>query len=426
MIASLSLIFATCLVLGVPIAFSLGIAGALYIVYAEGLSVELLSRRMFYAMNSFPLLAIPLFIIIGDLAERGGMLPRLVEWLKLLVGWSRGGRAYMNVIGSLIFAGVSGTAVADVASMGRLEIQMMRRAGYSLEFSASLTAASSIMGPIIPPSVAMVIYALAAGNISIVGLFLAGIIPGGLIALVLLLLSWHKTRQGEFETQPFPPLRILARHTFQVAPLLLLPLIIIGGVTGGIFTVTESAAIGTVYVIFIGFFVTRELTFYGIYKSIIYSAEMSAVLGLLMGTGAIIAWILTRNQAAAELTAFLSQFSQDKMVFLFVTVGILFLLGLFMDATALIIALAPLLAPVALNFGVDPLHFGVVFVMTVMIGMITPPVGIILFITSAVADIKFEKLSRAIVPFVVAEMIVVLLVIFFPALTTWIPRMARF
>lgn len=426
MIASLSLIFAACLVIGVPIAFALGIAGAAYIVYAEGLPVELLSRRMFYAMNSFPLLAIPLFIVIGDLAERSGMLPRLVEWLKLLVGWSRGGRAYLNVIGSLIFAGVSGTAVADVASMGRLEIQMMRRAGYSLEFSASLTAASSIMGPIVPPSVAMVIYALAAGNISIVGLFLAGIIPGGLIALALLILSWYKTRQGEFETQPFPAFGELARHTFQVAPLLMLPLIIIGGVTGGIFTVTESAAIGTAYVIFIGFFVTRELTFSDIYKSIIYSAEMSAVLGLLMGAGAIIAWILTRNQAAAELTALMEQVSADRMVFLLICVAILFLIGLFMDATAVIIAFAPLLAPVALNFGVDPLHFGVVFVMTVMIGMITPPVGIVLFITSAVADIKFEKLSRAIIPFVIAEMIVVLLVVLFPSLATWIPRVAGF
>lgn len=426
MIASLSLIFAACLVIGVPIAFALGIAGAAYIVYAEGLPVELLSRRMFYAMNSFPLLAIPLFIVIGDLAERSGMLPRLVEWLKLLVGWSRGGRAYLNVIGSLIFAGVSGTAVADVASMGRLEIQMMRRAGYSLEFSASLTAASSIMGPIVPPSVAMVIYALAAGNISIVGLFLAGIIPGGLIALALLILSWYKTRQGEFETQPFPAFGELARHTFQVAPLLMLPLIIIGGVTGGIFTVTELAAIGTAYVIFIGFFVTRELTFSDIYKSIIYSAEMSAVLGLLMGAGAIIAWILTRNQAAAELTALMEQVSADRMVFLLICVTILFLIGLFMDATAVIIAFAPLLAPVALNFGVDPLHFGVVFVMTVMIGMITPPVGIVLFITSAVADIKFEKLSRAIIPFVIAEMIVVLLVVLFPSLATWISRVAGF
>jgi tripartite ATP-independent transporter DctM subunit len=272
----------------------------------------------------------------------------------------------------------------------------------------------------------MVIYALSAGNISIVGLFLAGIIPGGLIALGLLIISWQKTRQGHFETQPFPKLGELARHTIEVLPLLLLPLIIIGGVTGGIFTVTESAAIGTAYAIFIGFFITRELTLYDVYKSMIYSAEMSAVLGLLMGAGAIVAWILTRNQAAAELTAFLSQFSQDKMVFLLISVAILFLIGLFMDATAVIIALAPLLAPVALNFGVDPLHFGVVFVMTVMIGMITPPVGIILFITSAVADIKFERLAWAIIPFVIAEMIVVLLVVFFPSIATWIPRAAGF
>lgn len=426
MIAALLAGFLACLVIGVPIAFALGIAGGAYIVYVEGLSVELLSRRMFYALNSFPLLAIPLFIMIGDLAERSGMLPKLVTWLRMILGWTRGGIAYLNVIASLIFAGVSGTAVSDVASMGRVEIQMMRRAGYDLEFSAALTAASSVMGPIIPPSVAMIIYALAAGNISIAGLFLAGVLPGALMALGLLILSWVKTRKGSFETQPFPPLQELAVQTVKVLPLLFLPVIIIGGVIGGIFTVTESAAIGTAYVIFIGFMITKELTVKDLYRSIVYSAEMSAVLGLLMGTGAIIAWILTRNQAAAELTEFLGQFSRDPVVFMCITVGMLFLLGLVMDATAIVIALAPLLAPVALNFGIDSLHFGLVFVMTVMVGMITPPVGIVLFITSAVGEIKFERLSRAIIPFVVVEIIVVLLTVFFPAISTWIPRMAGF
>jgi tripartite ATP-independent transporter DctM subunit len=425
-ITTLSIVFGACLIIGVPIAFALGIAGAAYIVYAEGLSVELLSRRIFYSLNSFPLLAIPLFLIIGDLADRSGMLPRLVEWLRLLVGWSRGGRAYLSVFATLFFSGISGTAVADIASIGRLEIQMMRQAGYSLQFSSALTAASSVMAPIIPPSVAMVIYALSAGNISIVGLFLAGIIPGALIALVLLFLCWYKTRQGDFDTQPFPSVGELVTHTISVLPLLVLPLIIVGGVTGGIFTVTESAAVGTVYVIFLGMIVTRQLTFSDIYKSIIYSAEMSAVLGLIMGTGAIAAWILTRNQAAAELTSFISQFSSDKTVFILLSVVILFILGLFMDATAIIVALAPLLAPVAATFGVDSIHFGLIFVMTVMIGMITPPVGIVLFVTSAVADIKFEQLSRAIVPFVIAEMIVVLAVVFFPSLATWIPRIAGY
>lgn len=426
MIAVLSAAFLLCLAIGVPIAFALGIAGSAYIIYFEGLSVELLSRRMFYALNSFPLLAIPLFIMIGDLAERCGMLPKLVAWLRMMLGWTRGGIAYLNVFASMIFAGVSGTAVSDVASMGRVEIQMMRRAGYDLEFSAALTAASSVIGPIIPPSVAMVIYALAAGNISIPGLFLAGVIPGALMGVGLLVVCWSKTRKGSFQTQPFPPLRELAVQTIKVLPLLVLPVIIIGGVIGGVFTVTESAAVGTAYVIFIGFAITRELTLKDLYRSIVYSAEMSAVLGLLMGAGAIVAWILTRNQAAAELTAFLGQFSRDPMVFLVITVVVLFLLGLIMDATAIVIALAPLLAPVAMTFGVDSLHFGLVFVMTVMIGMITPPVGIVLFITSAVGEISFERLSRAIIPFVLVEIAVVLLAVFFPAIATWIPRMAGF
>lgn len=426
MIGYLSLIFFACLALGVPIAFALGVSGGAYIVYWEGLGVELLSRRIFYALNSFPLLAIPLFTMIGILTDRSGMLPQLTAWLHLLVGWMRGGVAYINVLSSLFFSGVSGTAVSDVAGMGRIEIQIMRRAGYTHEFAGAVTAAAAVLGPIIPPSVAMVIYALAAGKVSIAGLFLGGFLPGLLIAAFLLAMCWRESRNMPFSHAPLPSAMELARATARATPFLVLPLIIIGGITGGIVTVTESAGIGVAYVLVIGFFVTKQLKLRDVYEGMLVSAETSAVLSLLMGAGAIIAWILTRNEAAEQLIQFLAAFSQDPTVFLLMVVAALFVIGLFMDATAMIIALAPLLAPVAAHFGVDNLHFGLIFILTVMVGMITPPVGILLFVTCSVGEIKFERLARAIVPFVVVEVMVVILLVFFPSLTTWLPHLFGF
>lgn len=423
MVYLILLAFALLFVIGVPIAFALGIAGSLYIVVVDGLPGEILVRRIFYALNSFPLLAIPLFILMAHLSERAGLIPRLVKWLLLLVGRLRGGMAYINVIASFLMAGVSGTAVSDVAELGRIEISMMRKAGYSLEFSAALTAATSVIGPVIPPSVAMVIYALAAGNISIGGLFLAGVIPGIMMAVLLFTLCRWKSGQETQRHSDRPPLAIFARETVRVLPLLALPLIILGGIISGIFTVTESAAVGVVYILAIGFLVTRELRVKDMVKGLVYAAETSAVLGMLMGTGAIVSWILTRNQAAAQLVEFVSAFGgADPVIFLAVTAATLLLLGLIMDATAVIIALAPLLAPVTVSLGIPPFQFATIFILTVMIGMITPPVGILLFVTSAVSGVRYERLAKAIVPFIILEVLVVLALITVPALTQWLPN----
>ncbi len=427
MLTVVSSVFLFAVLIGVPIAFGLGIAGASWILFFEGLDSSILARRAYTSLSSFPLLAIPLFIMLGFLADRCGMLPDLVRWLQLVFGWVRGGRAYINVVGSMMFAGVSGTAVSDIASLGRLEIKMMKDAGYPVPYAAALTAVSSILAPIIPPSVAMVIYALAAGNVSIGGLFMAGLVPGLILGFGLITVSWYKARVGSYGVvTEFPKLGDLALQTLRITPLLLLPVIIVGGIVSGVMTVTESASVGVGYVLLIGFVVTRKLRLRDIYDATAYSAVISSVLGMLIVAGAIVSWILTRNQVTQQLADFTISLTTDPVMFMTAVAVVLLLLGMVMDATAIIIALAPILAPVAKTYGINDLQFGVVFVLCCMVGLITPPVGIILAMTSTIANISFESISREIVPFVICCIVVVAMLILFPSLTLWLPRAVGF
>lgn len=424
MLPVISLIFVVSILIGMPIAFGMGLAGATWILFFEGMEPSILVRRSYTILSSFPLLSIPLFIMIGLLAERCGMLPDLVRWLQLLLGRLRGGMAYINVVSSMAFAGISGTAVSDVASLGRVEIQMMRQAGYPVPYSAALTAASSIIGPIIPPSVAMIIYALAAGNVSIAGLFMAGALPGVLLGLALIGISWFKVRKGNYGTTvENPGFLAVVRQTVRVLPLLALPVLVVGGIVSGVFTVTESAAVGVIYTLIVGFVVTRRLTIRDVYDATVYSAVVSSVVGMLMAAGGIISWILTRNQVTQQLADFLITVTADPTLFLLLVAAALLVLGTIMDATAIIIALAPLLAPIARQYGIDDLHFGIVFVLSCMIGMITPPVGIILFMTATVAEISLEAISRSILPFVALMMALLIIIAVVPPLTLWLPGM---
>ncbi len=427
MFAILAGIIAVTLVLGVPVAFGMGLAGAIWILFVEGIEPSIIARRIYFALDSFPLLAIPLFIMMGFLAERSGLLPEMVRWLQMLLGRVRGGMAYVNVSGSMLMAGVSGTAVSDIASLGRMEIQMMTRAGYPLAFSAALTAASSIVGPIIPPSVAMIIYALAVGNVSIGALFMAGIVPGLLIGLGLAAISWYKSRQyDETISAERPRLREIVVQTARVIPLICLPAVIVGGITFGVFTVTESAAIGVVYTLFIGFAWTRALRLRDVYDAAVYSAVISSVVGMLMGAGAILAWILTLNRVTHALAEVLISFSAEPMVLLGLIAASLLVVGMFLDAVPIIIALAPLLAPIARQYGIDDLQFAMVFILSSMIGLVTPPVGIILFMTAGISGLSAERLSVALLPFVLWMVAVVGLLILVPGFTLWLPRALGF
>jgi tripartite ATP-independent transporter DctM subunit len=314
-----------------------------------------------------------------------------------------------------------------VASLGRIEIQVMKRAGYPASYAAALTASTAVIAPIIPPSVAMIIYALAAGGVSIGGLFMAGIVPGLIMGLGLWVMAWFKSRRGDFGHRlDRPEARVILRQTLRVLPFLVLPVIIVGGIISGIFTVTESAAVGVTYVLLIGFFVTRSLSLKDVYETVLYSSVISSVVGLLLGTGAILSWILTRNRVTQELADFLATVTTDPTLFMTIVAVALLCLGMIMDVTAMMVALAPLLVPIARQYGVPDLQFGLVFVLSCMIGMITPPVGILLFMTASLAEISLEEVYLAILPFVLASFVLVALLILFPPLTLWVPSLFGF
>lgn len=424
MLAFIGIVFFGTILIGVPVAFGMGLAGATWILFFEGLEPTILARRFYFALGSFPLLAIPLFIMLGFLADRTGMLPHLVTWLRMLFGRMRGGMAYINIVASMLFAGVSGTAVSDIASLGRILIQLMTRAGYPVAFAAGLTSATSIMAPIIPPSVAMIIYALAVGNISVGAMFMAGIIPGLLFGAGFLAIAWFVTKRGGYGTLlQRPSTRELLQQTVRIIPFLVLPVIIVGGIRFGIFTVTESAAIGVSYVLIFGFLNKPRLKFRDVYEATVYSAIASSVAGMLLGAGAIVAWIMTFNGVTQTLADFLLSLTPSPIVFMLLVAGLLLILGMLMDAVPIMIALAPLLAPIAKIYGIADVQFALVFVITCLIGLVTPPVGIILFMVSSIANVRLERLSLAVFPFVLWMIIVLALMIFLPAVTLWLPGM---
>jgi len=411
------------LFVGLPVAFAVGLVSGAWIIWINHFPLLTVAQRIYFSVNSFPLVALPLFVIIGFLAERTGALPDMVRWLQMLLGHVRGGMAYINVLSSMLLAGISGTATADIASLGRLEIQMMRRAGYSLSYSASLTAASSMLGPIIPPSVVMIVYALSVGNVSISGLFLAGLVPGFLMAAGMAVMCWFKAR-GEpgIEVVTRPKAGELLHQTFRVVPILILPIIIVGGATSGVFTVTESAAVGVIYVLLVGLFGGR-LKAADLYESVIYSAKISSVAGMLLAAGDLLSYIFSINMVTNALAEFMTQVAGGPIVFLLVTGGILVVIGMFMDAMPIIVALAPLLAPIAARYGIPDFQFAMVFLISSLVGLVTPPVGMVLFITSSVGKLPVEKLSVAILPFVLWMLAVVVIMAVAPQVTTFVPRL---
>ena len=431
MVTAISLIFFVTAICGTPIAFAAGIAGAAYIVLWEGLPPDVMTRIIYYHLDSFPLLAIPLFIMLGAFAEKAGMLDGLVRWLLLIVGRMRAGMAYVNVLASMFFAGVNGAANADVASLGPLEMKLMRRCGYDDRFSASLVAASAIAGPIIPPSIGMVVYALAGGNISIGGLFLAGAVPGVLLCGTLLVLSYFLTRKGDLilgrDKMAAPEwMRAFWKECTGIIHILILPFFIVGSIVSGMATVTEAAAVGAVYTLLVGMFIMRTLRWQQIFDSVVWAALMSAVVGMLIGGGALIGWILTRNRATAQLAEYLISISSEPLFYLIAVSVALFIVGMFIDVLVAIIALAPLLAPVADTYGISSLHFGLVFILSIEIGLITPPIGNLLFMTSVISGVRIERLCISILPFVFFESLVVVVAILWPPLTLWLPGLFGF
>lgn len=422
-------VFIIIFILGVPVAFCLGITGLTGMILNH-VDASMAAAKMFTSLDSFALLAIPLYSIMGYVMEKSGSLDRLTNFLKILLGPIKGGMAYLNVAASMLFAGISGTAVSDVSSLGYLEIKMMTETGLPVDFCGALTAASAVCGPIIPPSLAMVVYALAiGGGISISGLFMAGVIPGALLGLSLILVSFvYIHKKGVYEhitVYPRASLQEFAKSIWNALPVILLPLIVIGGILFGVFTVTEAASVGIVYSLFVGFFVTKELKISDLPLIIVKAASVTGSIAIIFGASSMISWMLTINQVPVMIANAIMNVTTNATIFLLLVVAIMIIIGCVMEPNAAIIMLAPILYPIAVKLGINPFHFGLVFVMTVELGNLTPPVGILLFVTSSVGKIELSKLIKAVWPMFLAAIAVVILVVICPPMATFLPSIVK-
>lgn len=418
--------FLILLALGVPVAFSLGLPMVGFLALSRtAIPLTAVPEQMFAALNSFPLIALPLFVLAGALMNRLGITDRLLDFADVLVGWMRGGLAQISIVVSMFFAGISGSAIAEATAIGSLLIPAMKKQRYDADFAAAVVAAASVMGPIIPPSVPMIIIGAMLG-ISIGGLFLAGLVPGILIGLSLMALTAViSRRRGYLPASTFPGPRRFALSFVRAFPALLAPLIILGGITFGVFTSTEAGAIAAAYSLVLGA-AYRRLTLQGLYEAFVETAKLTAAALFIVSVAVVFSRILSLYQAPQKLLAVLVAVTENKILLLLLINLFLFIAGMLMDAVANLLILGPLLFPVLVGLGLHPLHAGAMIVINLMIGLITPPMAMCLFVTCSIAKIGLADVTRVIIPFIVVEVIILLLVAYVPWLTLAVPRAAGF
>jgi len=420
-IAILATVSIVTIILGMPIAFCLGFAALVAFFFMDPILINVIAQKMFTGLDSFPLMAIPFFIFAGELMGKGGITKRLLLFADMIVGRVCGGLGMANVVASMIFGGITGSAIADTSALGSIEIPMMVKSGYDPDFSAGVTCASACIGPIIPPSIPMVIYATAVGT-SIGGLFLAGYLPGILIGLALMITVYfisikrkYPVRKRKFSFKGY----IIGFKDAISA--LIMPLIIMGGILGGIFTPTEAASVAVAYSFIISVFYYKEVKLSDLPDMLKNTAVTTAVVLILVSTSNVFAWIIMMEQVAVKLGVLFG--SMDKIVFLLLVNVLLLFVGTFMDNCPAILILAPILTPIAILLGIHPLHFGIIFVVNMVIGLITPPLGQVLFVAVPIAGISFERITRATFPFLIVEIIILLIITYVPFLTLYLPKL---
>ncbi len=409
------------LLAGVPLFASMGLA-AFAFVWLAGIPAGIVPQKIAQAANSFPLLAAPLFILMGNIMNSSGVTDRIFAFATACVGWLRGGLCHANILASVIFAGMSGSAVADAAGVGTLEIKAMRDEGYDAETAAAITAASATIGPIIPPSLPMVIYGVSA-DVSIGKLFLAGVIPGFLMAAALMAMVVAVARRRGLAPSPFPGLGAVWTAYKRAHWALMTPVILFGGMISGWFTPTEAAAVATVYALILGLFIYRDFDLRALPRIIVDTVETTGVVLALVMAAAALAWGLSLSRIPQTVGPQIVALVGSPLVFLLAVNALLLVVGCFMEALAAMLILIPILAPAAAEFGIDPVQFGLIFVLNLMIGTITPPVGVVLFVTSKIAGISFEAMSRAIIPWLLPLLAVLMAITLWPPLTLWLPTL---
>ncbi|MEH7115031.1 TRAP transporter large permease subunit [Neobacillus niacini] len=401
--------------LGIPIAFALLISGIAIMFALGNFDTQILAANLIQGADNFPLMAIPFFILAGELMNAGGISKRIIDFAMACVGHVRGGLGYVAIIASVLFAGLSGSAVADTAALGAILIPMMVSQGYNRNRSAGIIAAGGIIAPIIPPSIPMIVFGVTAG-VSITKLFMAGIVPGLIIAVALTVVWTLLVRKEKMEAKPRKSANEILRAVIAAFWALLLPIIILGGLRGGIFTPTEAASVAAFYALFVGMVIYRELKIKDLYHVLVASAKTTSVIMLLAAAAMVSGWLITVANIPAQLSVLLEPFIDRPILLMFIIVLIVLIIGTSMDVTPTILILTPVLMPVIQVAGIDPVYFGLIFVLTTCIGLITPPVGTVLNVAAGVGKLGIDDIVKGIWPFLLAEVIVVFILVLFPSL----------
>lgn len=419
--------FITMLIIGTPIAFCL-VLMTIFVYFQIGDERLFLQipQRMFTSTENLLLLSIPFFIMAGEIMNRAKITERLMVLSSAMVGWIRGGLAHTNIVASMFFAGITGSAVSDTVAVGGIMIPAMKENGYSEEFSAAVTASSSVIGPIIPPSIPMLLYA-SVMNVSIAGLFLGGLLPGLLVAIALMVTAYIiAVRKGFGECIPFVGVPKLLVAIIKGVPALMLPMIIMGGILGGFFSPTQASAVAVMYGLFIGFIFYRTMSWSDIAPILKHTVKATGMIMFLLASAKSFSWLVSYYNLVEHVTLMFLSLTSDKYMFLLLVNVLFLIIGMFLDMGFAIIVLGPLIAPIAYQYGIDPIHFGLIACVNLTIGLATPPFGLVLFAACGVSNVSIAKLSYAILPFIAAEIVVLMLITYVPFFTMYLPRLFGF
>jgi C4-dicarboxylate transporter, DctM subunit len=429
MSASLALLISASLFLavGVPVAFALALATAVALALTDSYPLFVMMKETFSGIDSFPLMAVPFFVLAAELMTGGSLTASLLRFVAQFVGHKRGGIGYANVGALTFISGISGSALADAAGAGGMLVRMMEKSGYDKAYAAALTACTSIVGPIIPPSIIMIVYALKDDRVSVGALFAAGILPGLLIAAAMCVVNWHvSSRRGYRGEGSLPSWRVITANTWRALPALALPIIILGGMRAGMFTPTEASVVAVFYALFCGRYVYKTLAWRTVPGIVAHAALVTASVLLIIGFSAAFTWILTIEgvpQAAAE---WIGGLHLSPWIFLILLNLLLLGVGIFIEPLPAVMVMVPVIAPVAAKLGIDPIHLAMIVIYNLTLGMITPPVGGLLFVTCSVAKVSLAALTRELKPFLLAHGAVLLVLTAWPGLSTWAPRALGF
>ncbi len=413
--------------LRVPIAYSIGLSALLTLIVSMPFlpSVTTLAQRMATSLDSFALLAIPFFILAGQVMNRGGIAHRLIEFAKAIVGPLPGGLAFVNIIACMLFGAISGSAVAAASAIGGFMNPMMEKEGYDKSFSAAVNITSATTGLIIPPSNILIIYSLASGGVSIAALFLAGYVPGILIGLALMIVAGIYAYIKKYPTEKAVGFKMFMKRFIDALPSLLLLVVVIGGIVAGIFTATEASAVAVIYTFVLAFFY-KEITVKDISTILLETTKTTAIVMLLIATSVAMSWVMSYENIPQEISTALLNISDNPVVILIIINLILLFVGIFMDMTPAVLIFTPIFLPIVTGIGIDPVHFGIIMIMNLCIGLCTPPVGSVLFVGCGVANLSIQKVIRPLLPLFIVMILVLVIVTYVPELSLWVPGLFGF